>query len=238
MRSRSGGHDARQGALAEVLPSKMKTEYQSRGMRDADIRTGLYPFLASKFRRDPSTVIANELGIRQGLVRVDVAAVNGSFYGFEIKSGADSLDRLPRQVAEYGRVLDYAAVVVAEKHRDAVEALLPAWWGILIAKPELGTIKIRRARRLMRNPAVDARALSELLWHDEALVLLDARNSARGLRSKPRALAWDRLSEIYSTDEIRGFVRAALKTRAARESAAASVPSDESLRCDATLTSC
>lgn len=188
-------------------------------MHDLDVRRSLHDFLQRDFAHDPSTVIADELGILQGRVRIDVAAINGSLYGFEIKAAADSLDRLPAQAAAYGRVLDYAVVVAADKHLGAAENLLPTWWGIYRAAPEDGALAITCARSCQPNPTVEARALAELIWHGETLDYLEARGAAQALRRKPRAEAWDRLCEVYTLSEVRDLVRATLKGRAKRRAA-------------------
>jgi hypothetical protein len=186
-------------------------------MHDLDVRQSLHGFLQAHFAYDPSTVFADELGILQGRVRVDVAAVNGHLHGFEIKAAADSLDRLPSQVVAYSRVLDCAAVVAADRHLIAADLTVPSWWGIYRAELQPHGLTIATVREGTTNPNVDVRAVAELLWHAETLALLDARGAARGIRSKPRADAWDRLCAVYSLDEIRDAVRSLEKVPCANE---------------------
>jgi len=57
----------------------------------------------------PDTLIVNELGLADGASRVDIAVINGHICGGEIKAEADSLDRLPRQVEAYGRLVEDAS---------------------------------------------------------------------------------------------------------------------------------
>ena len=64
--------------------------------KDQDIRSVLNQKLEKKYR-DADTIIINELGLLQGLCRVDVAVINGIIHGYEIKSEADTLERLPLQ---------------------------------------------------------------------------------------------------------------------------------------------
>jgi hypothetical protein len=179
-------------------------------MLDADIRAALRRDLAAAHG---DARIIDELGIRQGEVRVDVALVNGSLTGYEVKSPADSLRRLPRQVEVYGQVLDGAAIVLAEQHRAAALAIVPSWWAVLVAVDGADGVRCEIDRPGTPNPAVDARALVELLWHAEAIELLRTRGAARGLAGKQRAAAWDRLVATYSLDELRAEVRAVLKSR-------------------------
>src|SRR4051812_8285009 len=99
-------------------------------MRDRDVREQLSHDLR-QWHPDKSTLFVDELDLG-GLVRVDVAAVNGALWGYEIKSERDTLRRLPTQVEVYSRVLDFAALVVAERHRDHAVDLLPDWWHVVV----------------------------------------------------------------------------------------------------------
>jgi len=181
-------------------------------MRDVDIREHLHTFLAHYFQGD-STVI-DELGICQGQVRVDVAVVNESLHGFEIKAAADTLTRLDRQIAYYSRVLDYAYLVATPNHLAVARDKTPLWWGIYEARIRGGQLELLRRWEAHPNPHLDVRALAELLWHHDVLGMLQQRGACRGVRGKPRRFAWDRLCEVYEVNEIRNAVRARLKERA------------------------
>jgi hypothetical protein len=180
-------------------------------VRDADIRCSLRADVEKKHGDDPGTRIIDELGLRQGLVRVDLAVVNGVLKGYEIKSLADTLRRLPGQVAVYSQVLDFATIVLAETHRKEASALIPKWWEVIVALQRPDGIFLEVVRQGAMNKRVNKRALVELIWHEGALAMLRERDAHRGLSRKPRALAWDRLCECYSLDEVREAVRRRLK---------------------------
>jgi hypothetical protein len=186
---------------------------------DASIRGHLRRALRRQLRGQPDAKVVEELGIREGRSRVDMAVVNGFLIGYEIKSAADSLRRLPTQVQHYGEVLDYATLVTTEGHLKPAKALLPDWWEILLARTVRGRVQLDLVRERRPNPGINKRALTELLWHDDALALLHRRDAARGLARKRRALAWDRIVDICTLDEIRDEVRMHLKRRVVRESA-------------------
>lgn len=155
----------------------------------------------------------DEVGICQGSVRIDVVAVNDNFHGYELKSAADSLRRLDVQVETYGKVLDYASVVVSPNHLvGATKRVLP-WWGIYIVVEREGALDVETVREPSLNGGLEVRALAELLWHEETLKLLAERGALRGVKSKPRRFAWDRLVEVYSLDEIRLAVRKKIRRR-------------------------
>src|SRR5690242_17854466 len=66
-------------------------------LRDRDVRKALKSKLLREHIADPRTLVLDELGLRHGACRVDIAVVNGSMHGYEIKSDSDTLERLPSQ---------------------------------------------------------------------------------------------------------------------------------------------
>ena len=186
-----------------------------RPVRDPEIRSAL----SRLFRREGvlrgRTVVVQELGLRRSDAIVDVAVVNGSLHGYEIKSDADTLRRLARQVKVYGQILDRATLVVGRQHLVAARRMVPRWWGLIVVDAGHRGAALLSVRGNRENPARDARSLAELLWLDEARELLAARGALRGFRDKPRPAVWDRLCEVYSLDEVAAEVRARLKARAA-----------------------
>jgi len=183
---------------------------------DPDIRAALLERLHERHADEDDVAFLEELGLCRGQVFVDVTVVNGALHGYEIKSDRDSLRRLAGQAALYGRVLDRATLVVGMRHIDDAEEIIPSWWEILIADVSAGDVRFRRRRRGRRNPAREGRALVELLWLDDALDLLAARDAIRGYRGRPRREIWDRVCEIYDVDEIGEAVRRQLRARSAQ----------------------
>src|SRR5690242_7332263 len=72
-------------------------------MRDIDIREALRAEIARRHNGESNTLVVEELGLCQGIARVDLAVVNGSVNGYEIKSAHDTLSRLPAQSDVYSR---------------------------------------------------------------------------------------------------------------------------------------
>lgn len=166
---------------------------------------------------DPGTAFLQELGLCRGLVRVDVAVVNGVLHGYEIKSDRDTLRRLSAQVELYGRVLDRATLVVGSRHAKEAAACLPEWWEIQVIRLATETLTFETARKGRSNPTRDARSLVELLWLEESLELLETRDTCRGYRRRPRREVWDRVCQLYHLEEIAEAVRVRLKARRALE---------------------
>jgi len=182
-------------------------------MKDIDIRQILLSDLDQKYRSDPDTVIIEELGLCQGISRVDIAIVNGSIHGFEIKSDQDTLKRLPGQVEIYSRSLDEVTLVVGSKHLKEAMNLVPKWWGIITAKETEETTNLSMRRKRKPNPSPDPFAIVQLLWREEVFQALEERGLHRGLASKPRTVLWNKLAECLSFEELGSLVRFTLKSR-------------------------
>lgn len=193
----------------------MSDWYRYKIMRDADVRRILREQLDRSYKDDSNTMIIEELGLCRGTVRVDIAVVNGTFKGYEIKSARDTLTRLSAQAATYNRIFDTVTVVVAERHLRSAEAMIPGWWGVQVvtAQESPSSLRIEHARVESNNPGVDPCSLVQLLWRDEVLSLLDQRNEARSLKSKPRRVLWDALARTVPLSELKDMVRDCLKSR-------------------------
>ena len=196
--------------MSPLSPLSVAKRLTGNPSRDRDVRTLLKQHLAA-FHSSSPTLILDELGLCEGDVRVDVAAVNGELSGFEIKSPADSLARWPKQRRVYSKVLDKAWLVAPEKSLDAAQA--PAWWGLIRVIETPNQLGIHVLREATRNPSPEPLAIAQLLWHAEALEALERRGLARGVRSKRRAFAWQRMIDTMTLDEIRSDVRLALRAR-------------------------
>src|SRR3954451_13577948 len=72
----------------------------------------------------------DEFWVPRSNERADIAVIGTHIDGFEIKTERDTLRRLPRQAGAYARLFDRCTAVVADRHRDAAEQLLPKWWGL------------------------------------------------------------------------------------------------------------
>ncbi len=202
-------------------------------MRDADVRHVLRRSLHAKYGGDASTIIVEELGLCSGCVRADMAVVNGSLKGYEIKSERDTLDRLLAQAEVYNRVFDTVTIVVADRHLKTAEALVPAWWGIDVATAlGDGNVGIHALRGEFENPGIDPSAVVQLLWRDEALALL-ALKAIPLPRKRSRQNVWNCLAANLSLTELRTGVRASLKSRTRWRAAGEQIPDGERSRLSA-----
>lgn len=182
-------------------------------MRHGEIRQALGARLRAIHVAEPDTVYRHELGLQLGRSRVDVAAINGQISGYEIKGAQDSLVRFPAQVAAYSAVLDRATVVAEAKYIRAATSRVPRWWGIWMASPVDDDVLLEEIRAGRPNPEQEPLAVAQLLWREEALALLIARDAASGLRNATRWRLWEALLKRLPFDELKAEVRHCLKVR-------------------------
>lgn len=182
---------------------------------DCDIRPALKEQLKETYA-GTNTVIVDELPICWGDSRIDIAVVNCSLHGYEIKSDRDTLDRLPRQIELNNKIFDYITLVCSPRLVEHARRRVPECWGIQIPFQDEsipGGVRIEVEREPKPNHDVDIRSLVELTWKEEAITVLAERGIARGFRSRPRWDIWDHMIENIEHEELKDAVRLCLKSR-------------------------
>lgn len=182
--------------------------------RDSDVRAALMKSVIGDHLANPDTLVVEELGLNRGSCRVDVAVVNGLLHGYEIKSDADNLTRLPSQVASYSAVLDKATLVVGVSHVERALPLIPDWWGVrTVKRGARGAVLIEPLRPARMNDGVEAAALALLLWRDELVEALTPLCSEKSKLRAPRAQLAQTLADILPLKQLRPLVREQVKRR-------------------------
>lgn len=182
---------------------------------DVQIRSALKQKLLRHHLRCAETAIVEELGLRHGATRIDVAVLNGELRGYEIKSDCDNLDRLPAQILGFSQVFERITLVVGWRHAAAALRLVPLWWGVTLAEAgPRGGVSFAPLRIPTPNPAQDPHSIVTLLWRDEALSILEAIRAAKGVRSKSKAEIYLRLvSSIPDPRRLSRLVCGKVKVR-------------------------
>ena len=181
---------------------------------DAAIRAALTERIRLRFRGRTRVSVIEELGLREGRARVDLAVVTDTLHGYEIKSDRDNRRRLRRQALIYGTVCDRMTLVAGQRAARWATRQAPDWWEIIEAVPRpAGRPRLRQVRRGRINRDRNPRALIELLWRVETLRLLLEHDIERGVVSKPRAVMWDRAIDSLPTRTVVSAVMAALHDR-------------------------
>jgi hypothetical protein len=200
--------------MLESTPSaKASVGKKAFEMCDLDIRLTLRKRLALEYQHDRSTLVIEELGLCEGMARVDIAVINGHIEGYEIKSDRDTLYRLPGQLEVYGKTLNKVTVIAGAHHINKITELVPQWWGIEEVSSGEGEISFKLIRRPSLNPSIDPYSVVQLLWRDEALEVLKDLGLSRGMLTKPRTAIWSKLAESLPVEELCAIIRSRLSSR-------------------------
>lgn len=182
-------------------------------LKDFEVRKSLIQYLHTKYKEDKETKIVNEMGICFGQSRIDVATINGVLHGYEIKSESDTLVRLPSQMEDYNKVFERMTIVVSRKYLDKVRLMIPSWWGIIVVRNKGGEAILKEIRKGRKNKNINPYAVSQLLWKEEALQILENKGLQRGFLSKPKRVILEHLSRSLRVEELQENVNLQLKQR-------------------------
>lgn len=194
----------------DITMSKTKIPPQT---NDRIIREFLIKELSLKYGNDDSVRVIEELGLNHGSARVDIAVLNGIMHGYEIKSDADTLYRLPSQIRAYNSIFNRMTIVVGARHLEHVINLVPEWWEIQLARQQDGVVNLYQIRSGLPNQEQDKEAIAKLLWKDEAIDILRELRAERGVVSQPRNFAYERLAHILDTVTLQQYVKEVLFSR-------------------------
>lgn len=182
---------------------------------DPDIRELLYKSFLEipEFTSDPSTIVIDEMDVLFGTSRIDIAVINGKIHGFEIKSERDNLERLPSQIESYNKVFDTVTIVVCENHLSNVMEIIPKWWGVYCVLKQKKLLKLVKERNAIENSDTDLLSLTQLLWRNELIELLNLNGIKKGTKSKNRFALCNMVVENIEESTIRSYIREKLKSR-------------------------
>jgi hypothetical protein len=176
----------------------------------------LYEKKLRVFLSAPDTIVIDELGLSHAKVRIDVAIINGCVHGYEIKSGLDTLERLPAQLGLYTQCLAKLTLICAQRHVDKASKAAPDWCGIWEAKKgPRGAMSFSTVRKAETNPNIDAVQLAHLLWRPEALALLAAFGVSANVSKMPRRELYEIIAARMSVKELTAAIRNAMQLRRA-----------------------
>lgn len=144
---------------------------------------------------------------------MDVAVINGSLLGFEIKSSNDNLSRLSNQIASYNKVFDYITIVTCNKHVSGVLKEVPFWWGIWIVENKGVQISKIQMRSPSLNCSTEGFSIAQFLWKNEIQDLIDKRGFESKIKNKRKWIQWQYLADSLELQDLKNEVRSYLKSR-------------------------
>ena len=136
-------------------------------MKDASIRQLLRDTTLNRYFHDPATSVLEEFKLCAANARIDIAIINGHLHGYEIKSAADTLQRLPGQLEAYGKIFDFVTVVTENKYHQRLSDILPSWVGLSVCIEKNGIAEVVPVRSPHQNNNKQGFYLAKLLWREE-----------------------------------------------------------------------
>lgn len=160
------------------------------------------------------TFVIDELGLRNGEIRADIAVVNGKMIGYEIKTERDTLNRLRNQILAYNEVFNRIYIVTAHNHLAKVLDAVPAWWGIyIIGISDSSAFSFDLYRKAQLNKRLKCLGLAKLLWKDEVLEILNDKMKFNLKSSVSKEELYEILSGTCPSNRLSKLVINYLKTR-------------------------
>ena len=150
----------------------------------------------------------DEVGMVYRNVRLDILQFqNGLICGYEIKSDADDLKRLPNQVASYPYLTDLNYLVVGDVLYDEAIRLLPDNWGIMRARLVNNQIVLTTERVAVLNSQLN---FEELLTHCRLPAI---KKQIGALLPKPMRPAFRKLLKLQMAEAIQNYMASGVLDR-------------------------
>jgi hypothetical protein len=183
-------------------------------MNDKFVRKSFHNSVLKKAHTSTDILVVDEMGLRNGESRADIAVIGNQLIGYEIKSEKDNLNRLKSQIIAYNEVFDKVFIITSEKHLYQVINLIPDWWGIYIIKPgDAVNCEFSYYRPARINKVKNSFGLVQLLWKDEASHLLSFYLNHRAKQSNTKLELYNLVTSRCTTKDISLYTIQYLKSR-------------------------
>lgn len=176
----------------------MDVQLSNTVLYDRDIREPLFDYLEERFGK---TRMFEEKII--GRSRADIIMLTeNQLIGLEIKSDADTYERLKRQIRDYDKYCDINYVVVGKSHEKHVPEHIPDWWGILAVEMAGDKVAISEKRAALFNPKMKRELQVSFLWRPELQKIL-AFNHLPAYRQKSKKFVRQKLLEKLDWENLK-----------------------------------
>ena len=177
-------------------------------LKDRDIREPLFLFLEEEYGK---VRFIEEQTL--GRSRADVLMVtDDALCGIEIKSDADTYQRLASQIKDYDRFCDRNYVAVGSSHAMHIEEHVPPHWGIITIDETDGAADFYILRPPAENPHCNDALKIRLLWRRELNHLLEI-NGLPAYRWESKPFVEKKLIEKVPSELLRQQICAELFER-------------------------
>jgi hypothetical protein len=139
-------------------------------LTDKTIRQALIASLTKRAKAPRATL--EEVQVCNGSAIADVVAIYKNMHCYEIKGETDSVSRVSHQAQFYNQAFPLVSLVTTTNHLNRAIAILPQYWGIIVAggSPD-GKVVLRYVRRASRNPQYRPEVALQSLWRSELVRL-------------------------------------------------------------------
>jgi len=161
-------------------------------LNDKYIRT----FLLAKLKKSNAFAVQEELRLINNRAIADIVTLGKTLHGYEIKGETDTLSRLKNQVPHYNQVFDKVSIVITKKNINAVQTIVPSFWGILLAYSNEQKIKFTHIRLAKKNPECNNKDILLSLWKNELAKILGI-NDEKLVEKYNRTKLADMISGCY-----------------------------------------
>lgn len=159
-------------------------------MNDREIREPLFDYLDDIYYKN--RIIEEKT---MGRSRADaIMVLEDTIIGFEIKSDADTYQRLSRQKKDYNKYCDKNYVVVGKSHIKHITEHIDDWWGILCVSNTEKGLCVEEIRPACENKKCKLQRQLEWLWRVELCNLL-SKNKLPKYKQKSKKFVQQKIME-------------------------------------------
>ena len=123
----------------------------------------------------PNSIIIQQFNVSDGIVRLDIAELNNNFYGYQIKSDKDVLDRLPKQIQYYNKSVQFLTIICTNKYLQKIKLLIPQFWGVILVEEINNEIKFSQLKQPKLNN-IKLKQLLKILWRKQLDSIIKLNN--------------------------------------------------------------
>lgn len=182
-------------------------------MNDNIVREAFHFRVLKKAHKCVNTFVIDELGIKNGAVRADIAVLNGKLIGYEIKTEKDNLNRLSTQVIAYNEVFDKAYIVLSEKHLNKALHIVPDWWGVYLIEGDSEKVRFKCLRKAQINQFKSALTIAQFLWKSEAIEVFQNTFNKTISSNKTKQYLYQEIAMAHSPTDLGRITLNYLKNR-------------------------
>lgn len=179
-------------------------------LNDENIRSHLIRHL-SRMACRPKAIL-QEVRVHHGNAIADVVTIHENPHCYEIKGSTDNIYRVLKQSSYYELAFKKMTLVTTENYASSAMRIMPAHWGIIIAKLDDNIIRFSYIRGAKLNINFDKKIALHTLWKSELLDSVEAK-SVKGAKNLNREQLTNLIASSFSESALLKFIGDKLSAR-------------------------